>query len=129
MLKPKANSQELKSSLPGRLHNPGYLTLQRQAAEAQTAEAKLAQESARPSTDRAAVAVLGGELRFLVRLGDLCCSCHLCPSDKQSAFSNQHSARTSLLSNPDCLFRLPPDSKPKLASQLIHSAFRLNAEC
>jgi hypothetical protein len=21
--------------------------------------------------------VLGGELRFLVRLGDLCCSCHL----------------------------------------------------
>jgi hypothetical protein len=63
-------------SLPGTFRNPGYFTLKRQTAEAQTAEAKLAQKSARPSTDRAAVAMLGGKLRFLIRLGDLCCCCH-----------------------------------------------------
>src|SRR5207302_1728779 len=37
---------------------------------------KLAQEGAGPSTEAAAVAVLGRELGFLVRLGNLCCCSH-----------------------------------------------------
>jgi hypothetical protein len=64
-------------ALPGRLHDPGNLTLERQAAEAQTAQAEFPQESARPSADGATVPVLGRELGFFVRLGDFRCSCHL----------------------------------------------------
>jgi hypothetical protein len=80
--------------LPTRLRNPGNLTLKRQTAEAQAAEAELAQESARPSADAAAVAVLGGELGLLVRLGDLRSCCHFFLCSQQSALGNQHSAKT-----------------------------------
>jgi hypothetical protein len=45
--------------LPRRLRNPGDLTLERQAAEAQAADAELAQKAARPSADRAAVVLAG----------------------------------------------------------------------
>src|ERR1700674_204058 len=62
--------------LPTRLHYPWNFTLQRQAAEAQTAQAELAQKRARPSANAAAVAVLGGKLAFLVRLRNLCCCSH-----------------------------------------------------
>ena len=62
--------------LPRRLGYPRHFTLQRQAAEAQAAKPELAQIRARPAADAATVTVLGGELGFLVRLGDLCCCCH-----------------------------------------------------
>src|SRR4051812_23594458 len=45
-----------KYQLPGTFRYPRNLTLQRQAAETQAAEAELAQKSARPSADAAAIA-------------------------------------------------------------------------
>jgi hypothetical protein len=65
-----------RAALPRTLRYPGNLTLERESTEAQAAEAEFTQKSARPSADAAAIAVLCGKLRFLVRLGDLCCCCH-----------------------------------------------------
>src|SRR5215831_150950 len=77
--------------LPGRLRHPRHFALQRQPAEAQAANAELAQVGARPPADRTAVAVLGRKLGFLVRLGNLCCCRHfvLRTSNQQSAISTQ----------------------------------------
>jgi hypothetical protein len=88
----QAKGQRLRAksffSLPTRLRYPRNLTLKRETAEAQAAEAELAQKSAWPSANAAAIAVLGGKLGFLVRLGDLCCCCHLFPSLGLSAFTS-----------------------------------------
>ena len=65
------------AALPGRFGNAGDLALERQTAEAEAAQAELAQEGARPSADAATVAVLGRELGFLVCLGNLCCCGHI----------------------------------------------------
>ena len=62
--------------LPGRLRNPGDFSLKRQAAEAQTADAELAQKRPRTSADVAAVVLAAGEFGFLVRLGDTGCLSH-----------------------------------------------------
>src|SRR6266542_5846464 len=51
--------------LPGRLCNPGYFATQRQPAEAQAANSKLAQERPRPSANLAAVVPPGRKLRLL----------------------------------------------------------------
>lgn len=58
----RSNSSALKlfdmaeaTRLPGRLHNPGNLTLERQAAEAETADAELAQKRPRTSAQIATV--------------------------------------------------------------------------
>jgi len=62
--------------LPGRLCNAWNLALQRQRAEAQAAEAELAQIRPRTSANLAAVMLPGRKLGFLVRLGDTRCPCH-----------------------------------------------------
>src|SRR5271166_4446403 len=65
-----------RGKLPRRLRNAGNFPLERQAAEAQTAEAELAQIGPRTSANVAAVVRARGELGFLVRLGDLACCSH-----------------------------------------------------
>src|SRR6476469_9293124 len=54
--------------LPRRLGDAGDLTPERQAAEAQTANAELAQIAARASADAAAIVLPAGKLRFLVQV-------------------------------------------------------------
>src|SRR5579871_5751870 len=58
------------SSLPGRLGQPGDLTLQRPLAQADPAHLELAQESPRAPTERAPVVLADLELRLPLRLGD-----------------------------------------------------------
>jgi hypothetical protein len=55
----KPETENQKRFLPGRFRNSGDLTLERQSAEAQAADAELAQKAARPSADRAAVVLAG----------------------------------------------------------------------
>src|SRR5215475_11048193 len=64
------------SLLPARLHDAGNFTLERHAAEADTAHFKLADVGPRAATDAAAVAVANLELRFALVLYDLCSACH-----------------------------------------------------
>jgi hypothetical protein len=52
-------------SLPGRLRNPWNLPAQRELAEAQAADAELAQKSPRASAQLAAVMLARGELGLL----------------------------------------------------------------
>ncbi len=54
--------------LPGRLAYARNLTLQRQSAEAQTADTELAQVPARTSANLAAIVLPGRKLGLLVRL-------------------------------------------------------------
>jgi hypothetical protein len=56
-------------SLPGRLQHAWNFATQRQSAEAQAADAELAQVRARASAQLATVVLARGELRLLVRLG------------------------------------------------------------
>src|SRR5580704_9219279 len=63
--------------LPARFHDAGDFTLQRHTAETDAAHLELADISARAAADAAAVAYPHLEFRFLERLGDFCCACHL----------------------------------------------------
>ena len=62
--------------LPGRLRDPRNLAPKGQSAEAQPAEAELAQVGARTSAQLAAVVLARRELGFFVVLGDAACSGH-----------------------------------------------------
>src|SRR5262249_17521125 len=68
------------SCLPGRLRDAWNFSPQREAPEAQAADAKLAQVSPRTSADLAAVVLTRGELRFSRVLDAFCCSCQIVPS-------------------------------------------------
>src|SRR5947209_1089043 len=57
--------------LPGRLRNPGDFASQRQPAEAQAADAELAQIRARTSADLAAVVLTSRKLWLSCRLGNM----------------------------------------------------------
>src|SRR5215472_11064740 len=63
--------------LPRALRNSRNFSLERQTAEAQTADAELAQIGPRTSANLAAVLGARGELGFLVRLGNFACCSHL----------------------------------------------------
>jgi hypothetical protein len=63
------------TELPRRLRNPWNFALQRELAEAQAANAELAQKCARPSAQLAAVVLARGELGLLRVLNSFCCSC------------------------------------------------------
>ena len=65
-----------KRYLPAGLHNTRNLAFERERTEAETADAKLAQEGARAATDLAAVVLAGLELRNSCVFDALCCSCH-----------------------------------------------------
>ena len=66
----------VKRYLPAGLHNTRNLTLEGERTEAETADAELAQESARATADLAAVVLAGLELRNSCVFDALCCSCH-----------------------------------------------------
>src|SRR5437762_11547491 len=63
--------------LPGRLGDAGDLSLERQPAKAQAADAELAQIAARPSADAAAVVLPAGELGLACVFHSFCCSRHV----------------------------------------------------
>src|SRR6202162_3490764 len=63
--------------LPARFHDAGDLALQRHTAKTDSAHLELANIPARASAAAAAVAYPHLEFRFLERLGDFCCACHL----------------------------------------------------
>src|SRR5712691_10434031 len=63
--------------LPARFHDAGDFSAQRHAAKTDSAHLELADISAGPAANAAAVANAYLELRLLVRLGDLYCACHL----------------------------------------------------
>jgi len=62
--------------LPARLHDAGDLSLERQRAETQAADAKLPQVSPRSSAELAPVVFAGAELRLPRVLHSLCSGCH-----------------------------------------------------
>jgi hypothetical protein len=70
------NDERPTTALPGRLRNPGDLSLKSQPAETQPADAKLAQESARASANLAAVVLARRELGLLCVLYSFCCCGH-----------------------------------------------------
>jgi hypothetical protein len=80
-----AKSRVKRTSLPGRLRNPWNLPAQRELAEAQAADAELAQKRARTPAKLAAVVLACGELGFLyfalmqpnVVFDSFCCRSHL----------------------------------------------------
>src|ERR1700720_2472487 len=63
--------------LPARFHDAGDLALQRHTAKTNSAHLELADIPARAAAAAAAVAYPHLEFRFLERLGDFCCACHL----------------------------------------------------
>jgi hypothetical protein len=63
--------------LPAGLNDARNLALERKAAEAQTADAELAQERARTAAELAAVVLAGLELRFASVFDALCSGCHV----------------------------------------------------
>src|SRR4029077_11994431 len=63
--------------LPTGFHDAGDFPLQRHAAETDAAHLELADIPARATANAAAVAYPYLEFRFLERLGDFCCACHL----------------------------------------------------
>src|SRR5215472_11338009 len=63
-------------SLPARFHHAGNFSLERHAAETDTAHFKLADVGARTAADAAAVAVAHLEFRFALVFYDLCGACH-----------------------------------------------------
>jgi hypothetical protein len=65
-----------REALPTRLHDAGNLALQRQRAEAQTADAELAQVSAWTAAYLATVVLAGLEFRLACVFHSLCCCCH-----------------------------------------------------
>src|SRR6266700_5578538 len=67
----------LNGLLPARFHDAGDFSAKRHTAKTDSAHLKLADISAGPAANAAAVAYAHLELGFLERLGDLCCACHL----------------------------------------------------
>jgi hypothetical protein len=65
--------------LPGRLHDAWNLALERERAEAQAADAELAQERARTPAQVAAVVLAAGKLRLPFVFHAFCSSCHFAP--------------------------------------------------
>src|SRR5216684_5148644 len=63
--------------LPTGFHDAGNFSLERHTAKTDSAHLKLAYISPRASAAAAAVAYAHLEFRFLERLGDFCCACHL----------------------------------------------------
>src|SRR6267378_6119508 len=63
--------------LPARFHDARDLALYRHTAKTDSAHLELADIPARAAAAAAAVAYPHLEFRFLERLGDLCCACHL----------------------------------------------------
>src|SRR6202034_264551 len=64
------------SSLPAGLHNAGYFSLERQAAETDTAHLELPERAARAPADPAAIPLANLELQLAFRLRDLTGSSH-----------------------------------------------------
>src|ERR1700760_1911986 len=64
-------------ALPTRFHNARNLALERQTAEAQTADTELAQIRARTAAQLAAVVLTGLELRLLCGFDALCSGSHI----------------------------------------------------
>jgi hypothetical protein len=64
---------------PGRLHDAWNLALERQGAEAQAADAELAQERPRTPAQVAAVVLAAGKLRLPFVFNAFCGSCHFAP--------------------------------------------------
>src|SRR5581483_6767124 len=90
---PKHGSHPPKNNgLPGRLRNPRDLPPQGQPTETQAANAELAQISARPAADLAAVVFARGKLGFSRVLNSFRCSCHLASRSQLPASSNPLSA-------------------------------------
>src|SRR6266851_10188451 len=67
----------LNGLLPARFHDAGDFSAQRHTAKTDSAHLKLADISAGPAANAAAVAYAHLEFRLLERLGDFCCACHL----------------------------------------------------
>jgi hypothetical protein len=65
--------------LPGRLHDAWNLALERERAEAQAADAELAQERARTPAQVAAVVLAAGKLRLPFIFNAFCGSGHFAP--------------------------------------------------
>ena len=63
--------------LPARLHNARNFSLESERAEAETADAELAQERARTTAELAAVVLAGLELRCFCIFNAFCGSCHI----------------------------------------------------
>src|SRR5882762_7607695 len=63
--------------LPAGFHDAGDFTLERHTAKTDSAHLELADIPARTAAAAAAVAYSHLEFRFLERLRDLCCACHL----------------------------------------------------
>jgi hypothetical protein len=64
------------SSLPAGLHHSGNFSLEREAAETDTAHLKLSKGAARAPTDSAAIALANLELQLALGLRDLTGSSH-----------------------------------------------------
>src|SRR5882757_8526301 len=62
--------------LPAGFRYAGDFSLERHAAEADTAHLKLANVGARAAADAATIAVLSRELRFALVFFDFCSACH-----------------------------------------------------
>jgi hypothetical protein len=78
--------------LPARFHDTGNFSLERKAAETQTANAELPQEPPRTSAELAPVVLAAAELRLPRILHSFCSSCHKSSSetsDQPSAISFQ----------------------------------------
>jgi hypothetical protein len=67
---------QILAPLPTRLHYARNFTGERQLAEANSAQVKLAQIAPRAAATVAAVAMPAFELRLLIILRDFCGSCH-----------------------------------------------------
>src|SRR5258707_12542003 len=63
--------------LPAGFHDAGDFSLQRHTAKTDSAHLELADIPARAAAAAAAGAYAHLEFRFLERLGDFCCACHL----------------------------------------------------
>src|ERR1700687_2885402 len=63
--------------LPAGFHDAGNFSLQRNPAKTDSAHLEFAHIPARAAAAAAAVTYPRLELRFLERLGDFCCACHL----------------------------------------------------
>src|ERR1700729_3210217 len=86
--------------LPARFGHAGDFTLQREAAETNTAHLELAQERARASANPAAVPPAHLELRRFLLLCELCGSSHIspvCPAPKRGTALPVASAARGLL--------------------------------
>src|ERR1700733_1587510 len=76
--------------LPARLDDTGDLSLVGQAAEAQTADAKLTEERTRTPAELAAVMFAAAELRLARVFHSFCCGCHISPNPRLRALAERH---------------------------------------